>query len=179
MTAIHIPEDRIGVLLAQNGQPLKLLEEKLHAKVEVKESGQVKIVECPPENYLKAVNYLTAIAYGFNPEKAKILFEDDTIIQIIDLKKELKKENRIRQIKGRIIGKKGRMWKEIENSIGVFLSIYNNYVAIIGFSIQVYYALDIIRLIMRGAEFARVYQELERIKREILFADLSKKIAGA
>lgn len=168
VSVLVIPRDRVGVLIGRNGNTKKRIERLFDAKLEIRKDGLVKINECPPENLIKLMNVIRAIGLGFNPDIATELARDDVVLYVIDLSKRFSKEHRIRQIKGRIIGRKGRIWREIERATETYISVYGDYVSIIGDQYGADAAREAIKLIMDGVEFATLFRFLEKKKIELV-----------
>ena len=70
--------------------------------------------------------------------------------------------NHLQRVKGRIIGEKGKARKTIEEMTGTYISIYDNYVAIIGDFETANIAKQAIEMLIQGRQHSTVYRFLER-----------------
>ena len=166
---MKIPADRVGVLIGKEGEVRKRIEEKTGCKIRIDgKSGIVKITRGEdPVGFLKARDVINAISRGFNPEIAmKILDDDFTVFESIDLS-EYVSSKAMERIKGRIIGKEGKMRRLIEETLNVNVSIYDKFVSIIGPVENVAAAREAIMMLIEGAQHSTVQRFMEKKKREI------------
>ena len=116
---------------------------------------------------MRAKDVVTAIAHGFSPDVALRLLDDEMLVlEVIDLSSMLP-ENAMRRIKGRIIGKEGRMRKQIEDVLNVNISIHDKFVAILGEVENVAAAREAVMLLVDGAQHSTVIKFMERKRREL------------
>ncbi|MBO8182388.1 MAG: RNA-processing protein [Archaeoglobus sp.] len=166
-TQIRVPDDRIGVIIGREGEIKQRIEQETGCKIKVSKDGTVSIMGNDAIGFIKAQNVIKAIARGFRPEIAfKLLKDDFKVLEIINLA-DYVNENAIKRIKGRIIGKDGKMRSNIEDTLDVNLSIYGKTVAIIGDMENVSAAREAIMLLIEGAQHSRVLRFMEAKKREI------------
>ena len=169
----RVPLDRIGVLIGEGGQVLRELMKRTMTVIKVDSQNGTVIIEpespnVPPINLLKAQDFIKAIAYGFSPERALRVLDEDQILLVIDLKQKVgPSPNHITRIKGRIIGEKGKARKIIEEMTGTYISVYDTYVAIIGDYESATAAREAIEMLIEGRQHATVYRYLERIMRQL------------
>lgn len=169
----RVPLDRIGVLIGEGGQVLRELMKRTMTVIKVDSQNGTVIIEpespnVPPINLLKAQDFIKAIAYGFSPERALRVLDEDQILLVIDLKQRVgPSPNHITRIKGRIIGEKGKARKIIEEMTGTYISVYDTYVAIIGDYESATAAREAIEMLIEGRQHATVYRYLERIMRQL------------
>jgi len=168
---IPVPPDRIGVVIGEGGSTKSYIESKTGVKLIV-DSGSI-VIEADPnstpyENVMKAKNVITAISYGFSPERAYRLFDDDVILDIIDLKFYVgSSKNNLTRVKGRIIGEKGKTRKILEEYTGTYISIYSDYVGIIGPYESVMIVRRAVEMLASGKPHSSVYNFLDREKRNL------------
>lgn len=166
---IKVPSDRIGVIIGKEGSVKKAIEEKTECKIKIDSKNGV-ITLTRGENavgFLKAKDVINAIARGFNPEIAlKILDDDFTVLETIDLSSYVSQKS-MERIKGRIIGKEGKMRRLIEETLNVHVSVYDKYVSIIGNFENVSAAREAIEMLIDGAQHSTVQKFMEKKKREI------------
>ncbi len=122
---------------------------------------------------MKAEDVVKAIGRGFSPKRAFRLFEEDVIMEIIDLKDYYgKRENRIRIARGRIIGTNGKARRTIEDFTGTYISVFGNTVAIIGSYEGMEIARKSIEMILQGSKHSTIYRFLAEKRREMKFSSL-------
>jgi len=166
---IKIPSDRIGVIIGKEGEVKKKLEEKTGCKIRIdSKSGVVKITRGEDAvGFLKARDVINAISRGFNSEIAMKILEDDfTVFESIDLSEYVSPKSMSR-IKGRIIGKEGKIRRLIEETLNVNVSVYDKFVSIIGPVENVAAAREAIMMLIEGAQHSTVQRFMEKKKREI------------
>ena len=170
-----VPKDRVGVLIGPDGGVKKRIETELQVDIAIDSSvGSVKIVEksgAGAINILKAKEVVTAIAHGFSPEKSFKLFDEDRIIDVIDLRQIFgRNESQTSRIKGRIIGREGKSRRLIEEALGVSVSVYGHTVSLIGGFETAGIAREALQMLIDGKQHASVFKFL-RVKQ----AELKKK----
>jgi len=174
-TQIRVPEDRIGVIIGREGEIKRRIEDETGCKIKISRDGIVSIRGNDAIGFIKAQNVIKAIARGFNPDVAfKLLKDDFKVLEIINLA-DYVGENALKRVKGRIIGKDGKMRTSIEETLDVNLSIYGKTVSIIGDMDNVYAAREAILMLIEGAQHSRVLRFMEKKKREIKTRDLDWK----
>ncbi|MDH5806589.1 MAG: KH domain-containing protein [Candidatus Methanomethylicaceae archaeon] len=170
---LRIPLDRIGVVIGEKGEIKSEIEKKTNTIISIDgKTGEVTIENTPnttdPSGILKARDIITAIARGFSPEKAFRLFDDNQILDVINLKEYIgDSKNHITRIKGRIIGEKGKTRKMIEELTDTYISIYGHTVSIIGGYEEVRVAREAIEMLIRGMQHGTVYRFLDRKHSEL------------
>ncbi|MBU2100818.1 KH domain-containing protein [Candidatus Micrarchaeota archaeon] len=150
---LKIPKDRIAVLIGKNGETRKELQKLTKTKIEIdSKTGEVDVQGEEPIDFYISLNIIKAIARGFSPEHAFLLKDENFFLEIIELKEILgKNEKLIQQKKGRVIGKKGKTRKEIEEKTDTFISVYGNTVSIIGKQEDIQKAKKVIEMLLEGA----------------------------
>ena len=177
MRFVKIPEERVGVLVGTNGDVKKRLEEKTGTTIDIdSESGDVTIDDSKAEDpilALKCADTVKAMGRGFSPEKAMNLLSDDVYFTLIDIRDYVGKEKKhVRRVRGRIIGRRGKTRRLIEELTGVYMSVYGNTIGIIGGRVEMGVAVHAIELLLLGSEHATVYGFLEKKRREIEMAEM-------
>ena len=168
-----VPLDRLGVLIGERGSVKRELERRTNTRITVDSESGMVIIEpeapnVPPINLLKARDFILAISYGFNPERAFRVLEPEVQLIVIDLKEYVgDSPNHLTRVKGRIIGEKGKTRRIIEEITGVDISIYENYIAIIGDYEESTIAREAIEMLIRGQQHSTVYKFLEREMRKL------------
>ncbi|AAB89444.1 conserved hypothetical protein [Archaeoglobus fulgidus DSM 4304] len=165
---LEIPEDRVGVLIGKDGEIKKLIEEKTGCKLTVLGKHNVVKIECEDAlGFMRARDVVSAISHGFSPDVAlKLLYDENLVLEVINLSDFLS-DNALRRIKGRIIGKEGKMRKQIEDMLNVNISISDKHVAIIGDPENVAAAREAIMMLVEGAHTSTVIKFMERKRRDL------------
>lgn len=177
MISIRIPQDRIGVLIGKNGETRSEIEKISGVKLEIdSETGDVNLDDNSPkdpEMPLKVREVVRAIGRGFSPERAFRLFDTGVYLEIIDLKDYTgKNSKRVKTVRSRLIGTRGKTRRLIEELSESYVSIYGNTVSIIGDYIQMEISRESIMMILRGNQHGTVYKYLERKRKDIRLAKL-------
>ncbi len=167
MEVIRIPAERVSVLIGQNGETKKLIEEKCKITLQVDAEGEVQMDGEPADVFLSR-SVVQAIGRGFSPRIALKLIDEDHSLLVFPLRELLSSEKAIKRIKGRVIGEDGRMKEEIENATDSYLSIYGHTVAVISRFDTLPYAREAIEMLLNGAPHAAVYNYLGKARRQIM-----------
>ena len=112
------------------------MENKSGVKIEIdSNSGEVAIIDNNSEKtleILKLENIIRAIGRGFSPECAMKLLSDDFDFFVFDIRDYVgKKETHVRRLKSRIIGRKGKTKRVLEDLTDSYISIYGHTVSVI------------------------------------------------
>ena len=170
---VKIPKERIGVLIGPGGSVRKRIEEALGVKLRVdSRSGDVEIAlrdeKGDVSKLYQALNVVRAIGRGFSPERAFRLFDEDMLLDVIDLREYVgKSENALRRVKGRIIGRDGKTRRLIEELTGVYVSVYGHTVSLIGGFDQLLVAREAVTKLIKGSQHKTVYNYLFRAVRDL------------
>jgi len=153
-----IPEERVGVVKDKKFK--NKLESEL--KVKIKEYGNSIELEGEGLDLYNAKNIIKAVARGFSPQNAFRLLNEDEELEIINLAGD--SDKKIKVIKSRLIGTKGKTRKMIEKYSGCSVSIYGKTVSIIGTHSQMEVAEEAIKMLIYGAKHSTVYNFLIKAK---------------
>ncbi len=170
---VKIPPERLGAVIGVEGEVKKEIMRRTGTIITVDTENSMVIIEpeiegVPPVNLMKAAEVVKAIAYGFPPDKAFRLLDEDQILVVVDLKQIVgDKENHLKRIKGRIIGEGGRARRTIEEMTGTYIHVGEYHVAIIGDYERAMAAKQAIEMLAEGRMHSTVYRHLERLLREI------------
>jgi ribosomal RNA assembly protein len=167
---IKIPLTRVGSLIGSDGLVKQTIEEQLDLSIDVdSHTGNIELRSRNPDPslLLRARDVVHAIGRGFSPERAFKLFNGDLILYVIDFEQFLKSPSDIQRVKSRVIGKKGKTRRIIEENTMTSISVYGDTVAIIGDMEHVDVAREAIDLLMKGALHRTVYRHLERRRSEL------------
>jgi ribosomal RNA assembly protein len=174
---IRIPLERVGVLIGPDGKTKQRIEEETGVSINVdSKTGEITIDESKAEDpslALKAMDIAKAIGRGFSEERALRLLDSEEYFRAIDIRDYAgKNRKRINQIKGRLIGSKGKTRRIIEELTGVDMSVYGNTVSLIGDMVRMTIAEKAVEMMLEGSEHATVYRFLENKRKEIKMAEM-------
>lgn len=164
-----VPLDRVGVIIGGGGSVIDMLRRRLGVSVKVDSTtGSVTIEPMSPTtpvaNLLKAKEYIDAIGYGFSPERAERVLDEDQVLIVIDLKSYVgDSENHLKRIKGRIIGEGGRARRHLEEITDTYISVGESSVAIIGGYEEAEVARQAIQMLIEGRQHVTVYRYAEKM----------------
>ncbi len=164
MEQILIPSKR-AKLLKEDKSLLKSLEDMLSCKLSLHDN--VITAEGEPINEYSAKEVITAFGRGFGINQVRKLLSDDYFFSSINLKEALGKENRIRRIKARIIGTKGRTKEYISDVSGASISVFGNTVSFIGTIDEIKIAEAGVRVLIEGGTHKRAYRVIEAMRRRM------------
>ena len=99
--------------------------------------------------------------------KCLALTNEENILDIIDLRETFgKNESEIKRVKGRIIGRDGKIRRMLEEFTDANISVYGHTISIIGDYDAIFIAREAIRMLLNGKQHSTVYRFLMRKKRE-------------
>lgn len=163
---IEVPEDRVGVIVGKDGEVKRKIEEKSGCKLQFR--GNLVLVDFEDNlSFMRAKDVILAIARGFSPEIAlKLLDDENLVFESIDLS-QFVSETAMRRILGRIIGKEGKIRKQIEDTLNVHLRIQDRYISVIGDYDSVKIAREAINMLIEGAQHSTVLKFIEKRRRDL------------
>ncbi|AJF60790.1 MAG: hypothetical protein QT03_C0001G1311 [archaeon GW2011_AR10] len=161
---IKVPLDRVGALVGVKGLTKREIERKAGCRLSIdSESGEVEVSlgKGTPLGFLKALNVVKAIARGFSPERAFELFKEGMVLDVIELSDVASTSRAREHRRGRVIGKKGKARKEIEENTNALISVYGKTISIIGTEEAIEKARKSVELLVHGASHETVFRKLE------------------
>ncbi|WP_309492058.1 KH domain-containing protein [Candidatus Hecatella orcuttiae] len=170
---VRIPIERVGVLIGPKGTVKERIEKACNVDLIVNgETGEVEIsckdTSGDPSSILKAQSIVSAIGRGFSPKKSFRLMDEEVMLDILNLRDIIGRSKAdMARIKGRLIGKKGKTRKIIEETSGADVSIYGHTVALLGRLEELEAAREAVRMLIAGSQHATVYRFLGRKRQEI------------
>ena len=167
---VKVPEERVAVFIGKHGKTKKELEDILGVKLIIK-GNEVHILG-DAFHVFRAEPVIKAIARGFSPERAKALRNEEMQLEIIDLKDFYNTKNAITRIKGRIIGREGKIRKELERLTDSEISVYGHTVAVIAPYYLMPYIKEALSMLIGGAKHSTVFNFLSRVKGEMTYLRL-------
>ena len=171
----RIPKARIGVLIGRRGETRKRIEAVSGAKLDIdSESGDVMAIWQPdidPIVRMKMPDLIKAIGRGLAPSRAIQLLEDNCFLRLYDMREWVGKQpNQLKRMRGRVIGREGKIRAKVEQMSGAEIAVYGSTVCVIGDEEALAIATPAIERILRGSEFGNVIQNLEKERRRQRFA---------
>jgi ribosomal RNA assembly protein len=164
---VRIPEERVGVLIGEDGEIKDRIQKDTDTELTL-EDNNVKI-EGDPLDEMTAQKIVKAIGRGFNPEKALKLVEEQYEFHQININEFEESRNGQERLKGRVIGRDGETRKHIEKMTDVDLSIYGKTVGFVGHIRNIEVAQGAVKQLLNGSSHSTAYNYLEknqdRIKR--------------
>ncbi len=167
---IRVPLERIAVIVGPKGSIKELIEEKSTATLNIdSDGGNVEIRDTKDAlKGMRAREVIHAIARGFSPEKALMLFDDeDLMFETMDLSNIARTEKDLERVRGRIIGSGGKTRDLFENLTNTNISVYGKTVSLIGYPEQNAVARKGIDMLLEGAAHEQVYRFLEKKHQEV------------
>ncbi len=164
---IIVNKPRLPVIIGDQGKTKRLLEKKLNVSLEIdSHTAEINIVSEKSyyEIYL-AKKIINAIARGFSPFDALLLLKENNILEILHIQDYVgKNTKRVTDIKGRIIGKEGKIKDFIENRYGCKISVYGKTIAIILKEEDQEEAIKVIQTILAGAKHKTAFKMMRKHK---------------
>ena len=163
--SFFLDENRIKIFIGKGGEMKKKIEEALNLKLEVdSKSGEVIAYSEDSLNTFILSNIITAINYDMNPNNCLKLCEDNYVLDVIDVRNIVKKQDKesIKKSVGRIIGHNGVTRKLIEEITRCFVSIKDHYVCVIGPYENTILVEKAIEMLSNGLSHKGFYKYLER-----------------
>jgi len=172
MKYLRIPIIRIGVLIGHNGETRQKLEDITNSTIDIdSKSGEITIDDSKikdPLTTIKIENIILAIGRGFSPEHAFQLLNDDYDFFIFDIRDYVgNKDNHIRRLKSRIIGRNGKTKNVLEDLTDSQISIYGHTVSIISNYINIDITKKAIDKLLSGSKHATTYRFVETNMKKI------------
>lgn len=167
---LRVPRDRLAVLIGKEGETKKSIELLGEVKLQIQSSnGEVSVVK--KGDPLKAnltASVVQAIARGFSPLNATLLYRDNYQFIVISLRDFANPgSRRIDQIRSRVIGTGGKTRKLIEELTATHISVYGDTVSVLGDYLSVDYAKEALNMLINGSKQRTVYTYLERNARQL------------
>ncbi|MCJ7450256.1 MAG: KH domain-containing protein [Candidatus Nanohaloarchaeota archaeon QJJ-9] len=167
MRVERIPDERVGVLIGEDGETVEELKELTNTEIEVDE-GEINVEGEDPMEEIRAQRIVKAIGRGFSPEKAFRLLEDNSDIAIIDVTDYEETKNGKERIKGRVIGRDGEAKEHIENETDTEISVYGKTVSILGEVKNVHIAKKAVEKLLEGRSHGTAYQVIDKNRQKLI-----------
>ena len=162
---VFIDLNRLPVIIGQEGSTKEKLEQQFEVSINIdSKSGEVVITgEDSAKRYVLSL-VLQAINYGFSPEHAMILEDEYNVLDVIDVKQQVRDQHRLKVVMGRVIGQEGRTRKLIEEITNCHVTVKDHYVGVIGKFENVQLVHEALQMLIKGASHKSFYGYLERNK---------------
>lgn len=166
---MKIPKERVGALIGKNGEIKKHIESKGKLKLEIdSKTGDVAIIGTDSVVVYETKNIIAAIGRGFAPETAFLLYNENNVIELIEINDfSGKSQKKFERLKGRVIGTGGKARKMIEDMTETRVSVYGKTIGIIGEIEHAALARRAIEQLLSGSPHGNVYRWLEDKRREM------------
>lgn len=163
-----LEKSRIPVFIGKNGQMKKKIEDVFNCQINIdSKTGDVFVkIEDELSRFILS-NVILAINFGQNPLNALKLLDENYVVDVLDVKTEIKNSSKIKSIVGRVIGKDGSTRKTIEEITKCFVSISDSKICVIGAYENIILIHEALLMLIKGASHKSFYSYLERNKNEI------------
>jgi ribosomal RNA assembly protein len=164
---IIVNKPRLPVIIGDRGSTKKQIEKKTSTFLEI-DSHEAEIQIISEKNYYniyQAKKIITAIARGFSPEDAFLLLKDNNVFEAIHLQDHLgKNQKRITEIKGRVIGRDGKIKNFIEKRYGCKISVYGKTISVITKQENQEDVVKVINTILSGSKHKTAFKIMRKQK---------------
>lgn len=171
---IIVNKPRLPVIIGDHGSTKKLIEKKTNTSLEI-DSHEAEILVISEKSYYEiylAKKIINAIARGFSPEDAFLLLKDNNVFEIIHLQDHIgKNQKRLTEIKGRVIGKDGKIKNFIEKRYGCKISVYGKTISVITKQENQEDVIKVIQTILSGSKHKTAFKLMRNQK---VFRDYKK-----
>ena len=166
----RIAKDRIGVLIGKGGGTKRALEEEAGCQLHIdSDSGEISAEwndESDPIIRLKMPDLIRAIGRGMSPQRAIQLLDDNVHLRMYDIREWVGRQpNQIRRMRGRVIGREGRIRELVEELSGVEIVVYRSTILVVGDIESLAVGSAAVERLLGGAEHGTVLKFLEKEKR--------------
>ena len=160
---ILIDLDRIPILIGKNGEVKKNLEEKFKCSIEINsKTGEIKVSGFDGGEIFNLKNIIEAINLGHNPKDALKIFDENFVLDYIDVNSKVRDSKRLKIVIGRIIGKNGSTRKLIEDLTKCSISVKDHFVSFIGPYENTHLIHRALEMLINGSSHKTFYNFLEK-----------------
>ena len=157
MQEIYI--ENIKEVLRNKSKILKELEIKLTNK------GHNIFIDGKADKEFIALEVLEAVNAGFSVDRALQLKQEGMMLQTLNIKN-ITKRSDLERVRARIIGKKGKTLKTLNNLTDCDLAMSGNKIGIIGHPDEMEDAVQSVTSLIQGSKQGNVYSRLERQRKQ-------------
>ncbi len=162
MQLILIPEKRASILLKNRKKNVEKIENLLHAKIKATKTGEVEVSCTDAIEELITCDIIKAIGRGFSVEDSLKLLEDNSGFQVISITDFVNTKAAEIRLKGRIIGREGKIKSFLEKELDINMCIYGKTVSVIGNYNNIEVAKQIIELLLKGGSYASMRKIIQK-----------------
>lgn len=167
MRVLRIPEERVPILIGEDGETLEEIEGLVDVEITVDDSEITIERNGDPLEEIRAYNIIKAIGRGFSPERALRLLEDNSDLCVINVK-DFGSDGSKERLKGRVIGQEGKAREKLEKDTDTEIAVYGKTVSILGKMQNVEIAREAVTMLLNGRSHSTVYEYLKRNQSKIL-----------
>ncbi|MDY6769362.1 MAG: KH domain-containing protein [Candidatus Nanohaloarchaea archaeon] len=160
MRHLRIPDERVSVLIGEDGETLEEVEDLTGCDVDV--DGVEVTIDGDPLEEIRAFNIAKAIGRGFSPDRALRLLEDNADLCVIDVTEFAPTDSATERLKGRVIGRDGETREKIQNDTNTEIAVYGKTVSILGNVQNVQVAREAVRMLLDGRSHSTAYNYIEK-----------------
>jgi ribosomal RNA assembly protein len=166
MRKSHFSGKELWRVLGKNERNIKSLRQKLDAKIDVKrqrdnDNADILIMGKNAMQEYVLSEILEALASGFDLKVAILLEDEEFVFKKVNLRT-YARGSRLSFVRARIVGSEGKSKRVIQSLTDCFISLSDNYVAIIGKPESIELASKAIESLIRGTKHANVFKFLEK-----------------
>lgn len=140
------------------------IEKEKDIKIKINSSKKTAEINGSALDEYEVQNILEAISFGFSAQKAIALLNEDIEFRKINIKDFTRRKN-LRDVRSRIIGKKGKIKHTIEELSGCSIILKDNALGILGDIEFIDTVITALGNIAKGSKASNVYSYLERSNR--------------
>ncbi|MDY6771596.1 MAG: KH domain-containing protein [Candidatus Nanohaloarchaea archaeon] len=167
MRVVRIPDERVAVLIGEDGSTLEEIQDLTNTDLTV-DDNEVTVEGDDPLQEMTARDIVKAIGRGFAPEKALRLLEDNAGLAVINVKDFTDTDNGQERLKGRVIGRDGEAKQHIQKETNTELAVYGKTVSILGPLRGLEVAKKAVEMLLDGSSHATAYQYLDQNKAQTI-----------
>jgi ribosomal RNA assembly protein len=173
---LKVPKARLAVLIGKNGEIKKEIERETNTKITIdSKEGDILVSGKDAIKLYTTREVIKAIGRGFNPDVAKLLLKTDYVFDLVNLTTFCRNKSDIIRVKGRIIGKKGKCRRYIEELTETNISVFGKSIGVIGQVENVSIARRAIDNLLRGSPHGKVYNWLEKQRKNLKRVEVFKR----
>lgn len=154
MMTLRIPKERVK---AFHDKDVKYLKDLFKAEITISNEGEVEFRTENAEDILTLRDIILAIGRGFSFESAMKLLEEDYGLIIVNINDFTRSKKGRMRLKGRVIGRRGKIKKLIERETDTELSIYGKTISIIGRYENLEVARRAVEIILEGKTYSAAF----------------------
>jgi len=133
--------------------------------IKLSNKGKNFFLEGKAENEYLAIEILRAVNLGFSVEQALDLKLEGMMLQTLNIK-DITKRHDLERVRARIIGRKGKTLKTLQNLTNCDFSLHDNQIGIIGLTSEMEEAIQAVTSLVQGSKQGNVYARLERERKK-------------